>query len=465
MSLVNKEVEVTITGRVAKYYENKGYNIQKHTDKRGRIHANEGQIIKVKVSDLSKGSHVKVQIKCDGDNCTKIIETTWKDYLKNVKEDGKYYCVNCGNKIYGVKNRIKNKLKKGKSFYDWCYNNLDKEQADEIINRWDKTLNKCSSKDVTYMSRGFNNKGYWFKCLEHPEHNSELKNIQKFVKRKSNNLNCDKCNSFAMYLINNYGEDGLGKYWSDKNTVDPWEISYGTPNKKVLIKCQNVNYHEDYLITPNDFVRGKRCSYCAGRKVHPLDSLGQYIIDNYGQKFLDKIWSSKNKKSPFEYMPGCHQKVWFQCSEGKHEDYQRIIYNSIKYNFRCSECENYSKGEERISNYFIENKIDYEPQKEFYGLLGLGNGNLSYDFYLEGYNLLCEFQGKQHKEYIPGFHKSKKDFEKQVEHDNRKRNFAKEHNIKLLEIWYWDFDNIESILNKELKLNNITNTENIEDVS
>lgn len=32
-----------------------------------------------------------------------------------------------------------------------------------------------------------------------------------------------------------------------------------------------------------------------------------------------------------------------------------------------------------------------------------------------------------------------------------KRQYAKDHNIKLLEIWYWDFDNIENILEKELR--------------
>lgn len=32
-----------------------------------------------------------------------------------------------------------------------------------------------------------------------------------------------------------------------------------------------------------------------------------------------------------------------------------------------------------------------------------------------------------------------------------KRQYAKAHNIKLLEIWYWDFDNIEEILNKNIK--------------
>ena len=35
---------------------------------------------------------------------------------------------------------------------------------------------------------------------------------------------------------------------------------------------------------------------------------------------------------------------------------------------------------------------------------------------------------------------------------NKKSMYAKEHNIKLLEIWYWDFDNIEEILRRTLNV-------------
>lgn len=85
-------------------------------------------------------------------------------------------------------------------------------------------------------------------------------------------------------------------------------------------------------------------------------------------------------------------------------------------------------------------------------MIGLGNGSLSYDFYLPDYNLLIECQGEQHEHYCKGLHKTKKGFERQLEHDKRKREYAKQHNIKLLEIWYYDIDNIENILVKELNL-------------
>lgn len=68
------------------------------------------------------------------------------------------------------------------------------------------------------------------------------------------------------------------------------------------------------------------------------------------------------------------------------------------------------------------------------------------------YNLLIEYQGEQHEHPVKHFG-GKEQFKRQQEHDKRKRDYAKEHNIELLEIWYWDFNNIEQILNKKLNIN------------
>ena len=59
--------------------------------------------------------------------------------------------------------------------------------------------------------------------------------------------------------------------------------------------------------------------------------------------------------------------------------------------------------------------------KEFDGLVGLNNKNLSYDFYLPQYNLLIEYQGEQHEKPIDftgkGMKYAKKRFQIQQEHD------------------------------------------------
>lgn len=52
MGLVTKEVEICITARNARYYENLGYIIKREKDNRNRIRIIKGQKIKIKTNDL-----------------------------------------------------------------------------------------------------------------------------------------------------------------------------------------------------------------------------------------------------------------------------------------------------------------------------------------------------------------------------------------------------------------------------
>ena len=76
---------------------------------------------------------------------------------------------------------------------------------------------------------------------------------------------------------------------------------------------------------------------------------------------------------------------------------------------------------------------------------------MPFDFYLTDYNICIEYQGIQHYKPIEYFG-GEETFKIQQEHDRRKKNYAQKHNINLLEIWYWDFKNIETILNSWLLL-------------
>ena len=100
---------------------------------------------------------------------------------------------------------------------------------------------------------------------------------------------------------------------------------------------------------------------------------------------------------------------------------------------RCSKCST-SRGEEAIIKYLESKNIEYTYDSELFNdLRGIGGRILRYDFYLPKYNLLIEFQGRQHEKEEKGFG----DFERQQEHDRRKREYAKEHNTKFLIILYY----------------------------
>ena len=435
--LLTKFIMAKWTNSNRKNYESKGYIFTKQWDE-----------FEVKVEDLSDGSHAKVEVKCDNPNCENpyLKPWIWKDYKVQVKDDGKCYCGKCSNKLFGTYKRRKTDLSKGESFKKWCI----EHNRQDILGRWDYEKNEDTPDNICCS---INNK-YWFKCPR-GIHESELKNINNFTCGHDGSINCKKCNSFAQWGIDNIGEDFLEKYWDyEKNNklgITPWEVQKGSNKPKVFTICQEKGYHDSYDIRCNDFVNGDRCPYCSNKngKFHILDSLGTFLEN----KNLLNLWSDKNTRSPYTFTPmNSTDEVWWECPEGKHEDYYRLISSSNIYDFRCPFCQ-FSKGEKRIEDWLIKNNfienVDYKPQKEFDGLIGLGNGNLSYDFCVFKYGLI-EYQGEQHEHYIEGFHKSIKDFEKQVEHDKRKKEYADKNNIKLLPIWYWNFDNIKEILDKEI---------------
>ena len=60
------------------------------------------------------------------------------------------------------------------------------------------------------------------------------------------------------------------------------------------------------------------------------------------------------------------------------------------------ECDAIIKDKAKIKNILSSYNITFISQYKFNDLLGIGNRQLSYDFYLPEYNLLIEYQGKQH---------------------------------------------------------------------
>ena len=81
MSLISKEVEITLSGNNIEHYRNLGYEIPTYKNKWGRIVVHRDTKIKVKVEDLTEGSNVKVKLKCDNTECEKIYSTFYSSFL------------------------------------------------------------------------------------------------------------------------------------------------------------------------------------------------------------------------------------------------------------------------------------------------------------------------------------------------------------------------------------------------
>ena len=92
MGLVTKEVEMKTNACNCKYYENLGYKLPHKPN--GKIDM--GKSFKVKIQDLTKGSNVRVDVKCD--KCSTIVKVPYVSYNKR-NHNGKYYCGNCANTV------------------------------------------------------------------------------------------------------------------------------------------------------------------------------------------------------------------------------------------------------------------------------------------------------------------------------------------------------------------------------
>jgi Zn ribbon nucleic-acid-binding protein len=246
------------------------------------------------------------------------------------------------------------------------------------------------------------------------------------------------------------GEDFLTKYWSDKNTIDPSSVCAGS-KKPAWFKCQNVDYHDDYQISFRRFLKGGRCPQCYTKDIHPLDSLGQTLVDEYGEDFIQNRWSAKNKKTAFEYHPKSNRKIWLTCPDGRHDDYLQIVQCAQLAEFRCPQCtreHKKSRLQNKVEDY-IRTEYGYEMLFEFDCNLHpqnpLTKQYFRYDIELPSLLLICEVNGAQHykkSSRLTQF-KSLKDMktpEEELEYqqakDAMKRDYAISHGYSFLEIPY-----------------------------
>ncbi len=165
-----------------------------------------------------------------------------------------------------------------------------------------------------------------------------------------------------------------------------------------------------------------------------------------------RLWCNLNQK-PFEllskeYIDNIHDLKWKcnLCNE--------IFYNAWVYVYGdggCNLC-TISKGENRIKQFLKLYNIEYIHQYVFDNCKN--KRVLRFDFYLPQYNLCIEFNGKQHYESVDLFG-GEEYLELRKKLDKIKFDYCINNNINILVVPYWDYNNIEEILLKELNNYNI----------
>jgi len=213
---------------------------------------------------------------------------------------------------------------------------------------------------------------------------------------------------------------------------------------KLKWQCLKESCNEIFEMNWADTSSFRGCGFCHGLQVGISNCLATKNPE------LAKQWHPvlNDNLTPWDVTSFSNEEVWWLCPECRYE-WSSIISNRSS-GRDCPKC-SISKGEKRIIKWLDLNNIFYYREFVFDNLLSdLGN-SLRYDFAIFNnkektkLNMLIEYDGKQHYEWVKGFY-TKEDFIKIQYHDKLKNEYCKNNNIKLLRIPYWDYDNIENIL-------------------
>ena len=180
--------------------------------------------------------------------------------------------------------------------------------------------------------------------------------------------------------------------------------------------------------------------------IHPVHF---YILNLIYTNMIDKfknnaklIHHDKYDYSLVEYINN-KTKIKIICKEhGVFEQSPSHHLNGVN----CPIC-NLSKGEIEIINYLKVNNTTYISQKRFKDCKY--KKTLPFDFYLPNKNICIEYDGEQHyqiKEHWGG----EKEFKTIQIKDNIKTKYCKDNNIKLIRISYYEINEIQKILTKNI---------------
>lgn len=258
---------------------------------------------------------------------------------------------------------------------------------------------------------------------------------------KKRNFTPKSSEEFYLDHFNQYKKEIYDVIGNEYSLLDTFKGENGKHMFKLLHNiCKKIYVVERYkFLKGNNRCQNPECKRerKSKKRMKPISRVKKEIFDLVGDEYL-LLGSYKGTNiNTIFYHKVCKNTFW-----------------KSPHNFfagqRCPHCIIPTKGEQRIIDFLKLHNQKFIFQYGYVDLIGTNGGELSYDFYLTDYNLLIEYQGQFHDG--TALKKFPDRYEKQKEHDKRKREYAESHNIKLLEIWYWDFDNIESILTNELKL-------------
>lgn len=271
---------------------------------------------------------------------------------------------------------------------------------------------------------------------------------------------------YILYLCKNHIDKGIQKTlvgsMRRSHGYCPWCLNRKRTNNDFVAEMKEINPNiillssfsktEDYIkcycnicghtweSKANNLLQGQGCKRCAIKRI------------NSKRKYTDQEFKQKMKnihpaiKVLSEYVSMKHR-VKCICEIDGYE-WETTPDSLLNGKTGCPICSSkVSHGESKIMNILKQWNVDYEYQARFEDCKNILS--LPFDFYLINHNILIEYDGEGHYKEIPysnDTNKNKESYKKVQINDQIKTNYCLCHNIHLIRIPYWEYDNIENIL-------------------
>jgi hypothetical protein len=277
LAILEKEVWVTLHNTKIRYYEEKGYEIPRRKDKKGRMSLPYGTRIKVKTEDLSKQSNVKVTKVCD--ECGSHIlnqEYALINRDRN-KGDGLDRCINCGRKRIGDSRR--NNLKYVKSL-----EHLSKKEEKEYLLKEFSENNIRKPSEISYKTQD----EYLWNC---PNCKTEYK--MSVAKKTGRDFNCPFCSGYRVNHTNCLWTTHPNVAKILVNSQEGYEVTGGS-HVKLEFNCTECGFKQ-FKNVYSVVRRGLSCRKCSDNISYP---------EKFVFSLLDQLDIAFETQKKFEWSDG-----------------------------------------------------------------------------------------------------------------------------------------------------------------
>ena len=257
----------------------------------------------------------------------------------------------------------------------------------------------------------------------------------KFSQRPHDHLagsGCPICGTINRRMTN---EEFISKANKVHNNKYDYTYTKYTLNKDVVvIHC---TIHGEFTQLANDHLCGCGCPICGGN------------LKSTTHEFISKATLKHNNRYDYSLVKyiSAHIPITIICPT--HGTFKQRPSNHLS-GYGCRKCSR-SKGEIEIDNYLQSSNLPYFEEYIFDDCKFIRH--LPFDFYIPSLNMCIEYDGEQHfrpmrfggdnVQMIEKFNQTQRN-------DSIKNQYCNDNNIRLIRIPYTEFNNIETILEKEI---------------